>query len=416
VTKDTLFQVGSVSKPVAAWAFMHLVQDGKLELDTPMSQYLTRWQIPASEYDINGVTLRRLLSHTAGLSLHGYAGFAPDVKLPSTVASLSGDTNGSGAVFLQSEPGTQWSYSGGGYTLMQLLVDEVAGMAFSDYVLEHVFLPLDMDHSTYYPTDEQLANTAQAHDFHFGVLPNFRFAAEAAAALHSTAEDLAKFAVANMSDNTVLTTDTVVVMHTAVEGTDVKWGLGFSLHADGKAVGHDGSNIGWKALLRFVPESGKGIVILTNAESGARMFNETQCYWDRAFEVNLFKTACLEVEAQVRKTSAIMLAISALFLLAVLLVGALIYRRHSKLEYRFRLVPLRPMRTVLLILLVFGLLAWFLFWHTTAGVYLIAGFPFSTAADHMPADFRYISSAVILLLAMLCTLVILRKDTPRVRQ
>lgn len=86
VTTRTGFNVGSISKTVTAWGVMRLVERGLLELDVPVSRYLTRWSLPASEFDADGVTVRRLLSHTAGLSLHGYPGWGPDAELPTIEA------------------------------------------------------------------------------------------------------------------------------------------------------------------------------------------------------------------------------------------------------------------------------------------------------------------------------------------
>ena len=172
VTADSVFQVGSVSKPVAAWTAMTLVQSGELELDEPVGDYLTRWQIPQSEFDADEVTLRRLLSHTAGLSLHGYAGFPMAAALPSAEESLSGATNGSGAVYLQAQPGSAFSYSGGGYTLMQLLVEEITGMPFSDYASAAVLEPLGMKSSSYVPDRDLQVRVAAPHDFSRGVVPS----------------------------------------------------------------------------------------------------------------------------------------------------------------------------------------------------------------------------------------------------
>jgi CubicO group peptidase (beta-lactamase class C family) len=115
VTKTTGFNIASISKTVSAWGVMKLVEEGKLKLDEPASTYLTRWELPASEFDASGVTIRRLLSHTAGLSLHGYPGWTLADTLPSIEESLSGKTNGAGDVRLIMEPGTRWQYSGGGY-------------------------------------------------------------------------------------------------------------------------------------------------------------------------------------------------------------------------------------------------------------------------------------------------------------
>jgi len=98
VNGKTGFNTGSISKTVAAWGVMKLVEQGKIDLDSPAENYLTRWHLPETEYDVNKVTVRRLLSHTAGLSLHGYPGWSPTDTLPTIEQSLSGKTNGVGDV------------------------------------------------------------------------------------------------------------------------------------------------------------------------------------------------------------------------------------------------------------------------------------------------------------------------------
>ena len=134
VTPNTVFQAASISKAVTAWGIMKLVEEGRLDLDTPVENYLTRWHIPPSEYDENGVTARRLLSHTAGLSLHGFPGFDPEVSLPTLEESLSGKNSSGVEVRLIKEPGKEMDYSGGGYTLLSLIVEEVTGELFEEYM------------------------------------------------------------------------------------------------------------------------------------------------------------------------------------------------------------------------------------------------------------------------------------------
>lgn len=90
INNNTIFQVGSVSKSLAAWVVMHLIDEGKIGLDDPAQKYLTRWHLPSSQFNNNDVTIRRLLSHTGGLSVHGYAGAKSDEKLPTIEESLSG--------------------------------------------------------------------------------------------------------------------------------------------------------------------------------------------------------------------------------------------------------------------------------------------------------------------------------------
>ena len=178
------------------------------------------------------------------------------------------------------EPGTEFSYSGGGYTLMQLLIEEVTGQSFAEYARAAVLKPLAMNSSSYQPDDTLLARSAQGHDARGAVLPHYQFTAQAAANLHTTAEDLARVAIANMGANPVLEAEQLALMHRAVN-PDRPWnGSGFFLNADGRMVGHGGSNIGWRALLSIVPETGDALVLLTNGDGGQRLFLDVECYWD----------------------------------------------------------------------------------------------------------------------------------------
>ncbi len=145
VDGETLFQVASMSKWITAWGVMTLVEAGKLDLDAPVSTYLSRWSLPESEFDNSGVTVRRLLSHTAGLTDGlGYGGFAPGQPVQPIEASLTRAADASpgadGAVRVGIEPGSAFEYSGGGYTLLQLIVEEVSGQSFNDYMRSAVFV------------------------------------------------------------------------------------------------------------------------------------------------------------------------------------------------------------------------------------------------------------------------------------
>jgi len=288
VTPQTGFNIGSISKTVAAWGVMRLVEQGRLALDTPVETCLTRWHLPDSEFDKNGVTVRRLLSHTAGLSLHGYPGWGPKDKLPTIEESLSGATNGSGDVRLVMEPGSKWQYSGGGYTLAQLLVEEVTGQKFADYMRENILRPLGMPHSDYRLTPDILAGTSVAYDDWGDPTPNPRFTAEAAAGLHTTIEDLATFAAAALTGpnqeppgRNILKPETIAIMLTPAPASP-NYGLGYSIDSlpNGKTGrGHGGANRGWQAYLQIIPESGEGIVIVTNGSNGWSVHRQIFCAW-----------------------------------------------------------------------------------------------------------------------------------------
>jgi CubicO group peptidase (beta-lactamase class C family) len=289
VTPQTGFNIGSISKTVAAWGVMTLVEEGKLELDAPVERYLTRWRIPPSEFDHSGVTLRRLLSHTAGLSLHGYPGFDPERPLPTLEASLSGETNGAGDVRVIVEPGTVWRYSGGGYTLAQLIVEEVTGESFADYVRGAVLEPLGMRHSDFTLTPETLAGSSVAYDGWGEPVPGPRFTAQAAAGFHTTLEDLTTFALAALAGPNgeapgrgVLEPGTVVTMLTPAPASDDTYGLGYFIDVmpDWTVLkGHGGANTGWHATLQLVPNRREGIIVLTNGSNGWAVHRQIVCRW-----------------------------------------------------------------------------------------------------------------------------------------
>lgn len=198
VTPETVFQAASVSKAVSAWGVMKLVEEGKLDLDAPVEQYLTRWHLPPSEFNHDEVTIRRLLSHTAGTSVSGFMGRNPDQELPTLEEVLSGQDVLFGETRVEQEPGSGWSYSGGGFTLLQLVIEEVTGESFADYMQREVLDPLGMTSSSFEWTPELETNVATGYDWVGRPLPNFRFTAKAAASLITTAPDLARFAAAVM--------------------------------------------------------------------------------------------------------------------------------------------------------------------------------------------------------------------------
>lgn len=378
VGNKSVFQVGSVSKPVAAWAAMTLVRDGKLDLDEPVIRYLTRWNIPESRFDTNRVTLRQLLSHTAGLRLGGYGGYPEGKLLPTLEESLSGRTNGSGKVKLFQEPGKGFSYSGGGYTLIQLLVEEVSGMSFSDYAKRAVLDPLGMRDSSYEPNVELLQRRIQPHTPSLKPMPQHDFRAQAAASLHTTAIDLARFVLANINENTILNGDTVALMHAPIASAGfADIGLGFFISDDGRLVGHQGANFGWRAEIQFDLQSGEGLVVMTNSEGATEFLADIKCEWDaRRIEPRLSKK-CTDRKSRIELANTLALLIAALILVIIsALIGALL---TSKVRFA---LPQTRVKLVGLMTLLILTLSFAVFMYTSMGVYLVAGFSSIFATIH----------------------------------
>ncbi|MEP5937241.1 MAG: serine hydrolase domain-containing protein [Erythrobacter sp.] len=281
VNAQSVFQVASLGKWVTAWGVMALVEDDQLDLDAPVSNYLTRWQLPASEFNASGVTVRRLLSHTAGLTDGlGYDGFATAQERQTLEASLTRAADASpgkdGRTLLRTEPGSGFAYSGGGYTMLQLLIEEVSGEPFTAYMQTRVFAPLGMERTSF--DHDKAAALGLAENFGPGgtTQPFGWYTALAATSLFTTSEDLAKLVAAQAPDaaNPVLSQDTLALIrtpHASEMGADI-WGLGTMLYAPNNSgdfiIGHDGSNEpAINTAARLDPATGDGIVILSTGNS-----------------------------------------------------------------------------------------------------------------------------------------------------
>ncbi len=281
VDGNTRFQVASLSKWVSAWGVLTLVEAGKLDLDAPVATYLTRWQLPDRDHDNKGVTVRRLLSHTAGLTDGlGYAGFAPGTEPQTLEASLTHAADASpgadGRVQVGIAPGTKWEYSGGGYTLLQLLIEEVSGMSFESYMQTAVLRPLGMTRSTYRLTEDGADNLADSYDVGNSPATQYQFTSLAATSLYTTTSDLRCFLQAHVAGEGsarpgrgVLKPATIELMrqpHASKMGADI-WGLGVMLFAPNNQgdfiIGHDGSNEpAINTTARLDPATGDGIIVL----------------------------------------------------------------------------------------------------------------------------------------------------------
>lgn len=285
VDRDTLFQVASLSKWVTAWGVMRLADEGRIDLDAPISTYLRRWRLPDGAFDETQVTARRLLSHTAGLTDGlGYGGFAPGEPVQALEDSLTQASDASpdadGRVRVGAAPGEAFLYSGGGYALLQLVIEEVSGEPFNDYMQHAVLSPLGMTRSTFV-LPEGATNVAQSFDEQGEEEVLNNFSVPAAASLYTSAADLTRFLQANVAGadgarpgRDVLASLTLEEMrrpHAYQYGAEI-WGLGTILYAPNNAggfvVGHDGANTpAINTSARIDPASGDGIVVLETGDT-----------------------------------------------------------------------------------------------------------------------------------------------------
>jgi CubicO group peptidase (beta-lactamase class C family) len=196
-----MFQAASISKPVAATGALLLVEEGKLDIDKNVNEYLTVWSVPENHYTgTEKVTLRRLLSHSAGLTVAGFRGYSATEPVPNAVQILDGvPPVNSEPVRVDIEPGSRWRCSGGGYTVIQLLVEEVADIPFAEYMYESVLTATEMENRTYeQPLPLRFRSAAApAHGSDGESLPGgwHTHPEMAAAGLWTTPTDLTKFAI-----------------------------------------------------------------------------------------------------------------------------------------------------------------------------------------------------------------------------
>ena len=277
VDGSSVYQVASLGKWIAAWGVMVLVEEEAIDLDAPVSEYIIRWQLPGSEFDSSGVTVRRLLSHTAGLTDGlGYDGFERADQIQSLEGSLTRALDASpgnaGVVELGVKPGSEWKYSGGGYTILQLLIEDVSGQSFAQFMSDRVFEPLGMERSTFNHEKAIALGLAQNFDLNGHAEPFRWYTALAATSLFTSADDLARFIAvqARPDAQKVLSEESLALIrtpHASQMGADI-WGLGAMLYAPnnkgGYIIGHDGSNgPAINTVARFDPATGDGIVILS---------------------------------------------------------------------------------------------------------------------------------------------------------
>ena len=283
VTPDTLFQAASISKPVTAMAVLHLVESGKLNLDTDVNQYLKTWKVPASAFTEHAkVTLRELLSHTAGVTVHGFPGYASGSPLPTLTQVLNGEKPANtAAIVVDTTPGTNWRYSGGGLVVTQLLLQDVTGQSFPKLMHDTVLAPAGMTHSTYEQPlpQNRMAEAAMAYRRDGEAVPGgpHVYPEMAPAGLWTTPSDLARYAIEIQNDlagkpNGVIS---AAIAREMLKPGMNQWGIGIGT-GGGAAhpyFTHGGANEGFQCNL-VAYNNGDGAAIMTNSDNGGQLANE----------------------------------------------------------------------------------------------------------------------------------------------
>ncbi len=278
VTTQTRFQAASISKPVSAMAALWLVQSGKLELDADVNHSLRSWQVPENEHTReHKVTLRGLLSHSAGLTVHGFPGYAADEEVPSVRQILDGEPPANTQpIRVEHVPGSQLQYSGGGYTVTQQLLEDITGQPFPEFMRSTLLDPLQMDHSTFeQPLPSQYANEAAwAHTGNGRPIDGkwHTYPERAAAGLWTTPSDLARYAIEIIKSSTGGSNKILSVEMTQEMLTPVleNHGLGPRIQKQDDSIqfNHAGSNAGFRCFFVGYTGAQQGAVVMTNGDNG----------------------------------------------------------------------------------------------------------------------------------------------------
>lgn len=281
VTPTTPFQAGSISKPVAAVAALRLIEEGKLTLDGDVNEYLETWEVPDNPSTAGrAVTLRGLLSHTAGVNVRGFPGYASTAAVPSLLEVLDGrPPANTPPIRVVSEPGTEWSYSGGGYAIVQQLVADVTGGTFEDWTREHVLAPIGMTHSGFAQPlrPQELRRAAKPHDVRGRAVAGgpHLYPERAAAGLWTTPSDLSRFLI-DMQEALAGGRHAALNPATArrmLQPVIDRHAMGFDLGGSA-AAGYftkGGDTEGFVAFMVAYRGRGDGAVVMTNGARGGEL-------------------------------------------------------------------------------------------------------------------------------------------------
>ncbi|MEX2962303.1 serine hydrolase domain-containing protein [Microbulbifer sp. TYP-18] len=282
VDNNTSFNAASISKPVVATLAVMLAEQGELDLDAPVISYLKSWKMSESDLDKGkAITLRHLLTHTAGTSHSGYGSKYLGDIIPTTAETL--DTYKNEKITISFEPGSNWKYSGGGFLISQIALEDITGKSIAKLAEAMLFTPLGMESTVFYQHGQSKfpSNVAKAHNDKREVISTgIPICPEAACGLWTNAMDMAKLSieiqkalsgVSTKVISRVVAQELIKIQTTKLSGG---WSIGWMRNL---AVGnldwfsHSGYNNGTGGLIMATVENGRGIFIFGNGAYRARL-------------------------------------------------------------------------------------------------------------------------------------------------
>lgn len=271
VTPQTLFQAASISKSINSLGILKLVEEGKLGLDDDINNYLKTWKFPYDETSKGKkITIANLLSHKAGLSVHGFGGYEKGEELPTITQILDGQKpSNSKAVRSIFEPGSKFEYSGGGTTISQLILENTTGEKYEDYMLKNILIPLGMTSSSFNqpPAKDKENLLATAYINGREVKGKYHIYPEkAAAGLWTNPTDLANYIIETQL-SLVGKSNKILSKEMSVKRINNNLGVFLNDFNGTKYFGHSGGNEGFVCHYIGSLEGGNGIVVMTNGSN-----------------------------------------------------------------------------------------------------------------------------------------------------
>jgi len=372
LSENSLFQIASMSKTHCAFAIMKLVQEGLVHLDVPIETYLTRWTLPESGFDNSGVTIRRILCHASGLSLSGVPVQLSMNNLPSIEEALS-----SANVRVIFEPGSVYSYSGGGFAILQLIIEEVTGMTYDEYLRAEIFQPLNLT-DTYTDWNESLdGQIANGYGSLFLPIIKNYIPMKAAAGHYSSVSDMVKWCNLFLKGQILLNQTIIDAMLTPQWGENWGYTLGFNyqvLNNGSLTIGHGGDNWGYHGLYRFILGTGDGIVILSNGDRGAALRTEILQKWEKLMGGSSLETDWIDEKRDSMLFGLYWLVGSIILVLILFILNKLKIISFNQKEIREKFTKRKRLwvniiRTILSVILIFGTAVFILRWGWLNGFF-----------------------------------------------
>lgn len=397
VTDQTRFKIASISKTVTTYAVMQLVEEGKLDLDAPVNQYLTKWKIPESEYGENEVTLRMLLSHTAGLTGSDEYGYSE--PLPTIDEALKMRD-----VRLKRKPGAQFEYSEFvGHGICQLVIEEVTGMQFEKYMVTQVFEPMGMNHTDYANQSNEKGELAIPYAGNGKAVQVVPIVMNGAGGVTTTSYDLAVFEL-NLMKYYANGCGEMFQEQENTQSAGGVYALGIIPRklSDGRiAYEHNGTLTGWNAQLVIEPESGNGIAVVSNSDKAYYMTYELMEVWSQnALGECISDSLVYQVKKMFHMITMVMLAV-------VLLFGTILLWNSIKHHYLWK-TSHRKIIVCIFLFFLFLILDVVLF-YTDWIVKLAWGMDHYYMFTFFPSDFLYIQIETGLLFFFILTRINLKK-------